>query len=132
MHGIFLEDGSREHLSPGDLTVCLNAKTSLRTATVTTVFRTFRPVVSADCKTVSACKKVFRDALVGLGEDVEHLLNGNPFADYESYVAGGKLAVCPSCTTMVDERSLKERKDVWNRLPELLGIEVPGWGKNSP
>ena len=131
-HGIPLEDGSREHLSPSDLTVCLNGIVSLRTATVTAVFRTFKPVVSAECKTSVACKKALRDVLVNLGGAVGHLLTGDLFAGYKTYIKDGHLAVCSSCTTMVQDRSLRERKDVWIRLPKLLGIDVPGWGEQPP
>ncbi|KAI1795393.1 hypothetical protein LXA43DRAFT_40087 [Ganoderma leucocontextum] len=131
-HGIAREDGSRERLSPEDLTVCLNGKTSLRTATITAVFRTFKPVVSPACKTSSTCKRAIRDVLLNLGHNVEYLQGGNPFAGYEDFVESADLDLCPACTTMVGERSLKERKGVWDRLPELLGIDVPGWGELPP
>ncbi|PIL26264.1 hypothetical protein GSI_12020 [Ganoderma sinense ZZ0214-1] len=128
-HGFTTEDGSRQYLSPGDLTTCFHAKTSIRVAIVTSVFRTFEPEPSTGCKTSSTCKKVLREVLVGLGNNSELLLSCNPFSDYDSYFSGTTLAICRACTTMVKARSLKERQDVWNRLPELLGIDVPGWAE---
>ncbi|KAM5536762.1 hypothetical protein V8D89_009572 [Ganoderma adspersum] len=116
-----------EYLSPNDLNLCLNGKTSLRAATVTAVFRIFEPKPSAGCKTSSACKQVLRDVLLLLWNDIGELLRCNPFTGYDTYVPNTGLRVCKSCTTMVKERDRKECQDVWNRLPEFLSIEVPGW-----
>ena len=58
-----------------------------------------------------------------------------PFAEYEDFVdddhdeAQDGLGVCKACAEMVRRRSFKERKDVRDRLPELLDIDVPGWRK---
>ena len=126
-HGLPMEDGSREYLSPDDLNVCLNGQTSLRAAAITAVFRTFEPEPSAGCKTSTACRHALRDVLLAHGDDVEDLLSGNPFAGYKSYIPNKDFPVCKSCTTMVEERDRKERHDVWSQLPDLFGIEVPGW-----
>ncbi|KAM5537288.1 hypothetical protein V8D89_009018 [Ganoderma adspersum] len=130
--GITREDGSQERLSPDDLVVCLEGTSSLRVASITAIFRTFEAVVSAECKTVSACRRVLRNTLLNLKDDIDHLLYGDPFARYQLSVAKDGLGTCPSCTTMVSERSLKERRDVWDRLPELFGIDVPGWKMLPP
>ncbi|PIL26275.1 hypothetical protein GSI_12031 [Ganoderma sinense ZZ0214-1] len=132
-HGIGRRDGSREHLSPDDLTICFNGKTSLRAAAVTAFLRTIRPLVSRDCSAVSTCKRALRNVHLNLEQHVEGLLDGNPFAQYEMkfFEKQGGLGICESCAAMVRERSAKERRDVWNRLPELLGIDVPGW-KDQP
>ncbi|KAM5537287.1 hypothetical protein V8D89_009017 [Ganoderma adspersum] len=129
-HGFTLEDGSQARLCPGDLTVCLNGKTSLRTASITAALGTFRPVVSPKCQAPIICKKKLRDLLLNLEEkNVVYLMCGNPFVGYEAFVEAGSLGVCTPCTTMVRERSLKERRDVWDRLPELLHIDVREWKK---
>ncbi|PIL26279.1 hypothetical protein GSI_12035 [Ganoderma sinense ZZ0214-1] len=132
VHGITREDGSQERLSPDDLIACFEGQAKLRTASVAAVLRTFNPTVSPECKTISACKKRLRDAFVGLEYSVDDLLNGNPFAKYDEFLLEDDLDACPSCTSTVSERSLKERKDVWDMLPELLGINVPGWNKDPP
>ncbi|KAM5536763.1 hypothetical protein V8D89_009573 [Ganoderma adspersum] len=132
-YGIVREDGSREFLSPHDLSLCFEGKTYLRTATVAAVFRTFDLTVSRGCKTPPDCKRTLRTVLLGLERSLNVLLDGNPFATYEEFVLGHvHLGVCPTCTGMVENQSLKERKRVWNRLPELLGIDVPGWGEQAP
>ena len=132
-HGIAREDGSREHLSPDDLTVCFNGKTNLRAAAVTAFLRTVRPMAARECSAGSACKRALRDVNLNLEQHVESLLGGNPFAGYETFFEKrGGLGVCEPCAAMLRERSAKERRDVWDRLPELLGIDVPGWGEQPP
>ncbi|KAI1795389.1 hypothetical protein LXA43DRAFT_39965 [Ganoderma leucocontextum] len=132
-HGIARKDVTHEHLSPDDLTVCFNGKTGLRMATVTAFLRTMKPTVSQDCTASSACRRALREVLLNLEEHIEYLLSGNPFAGYEKvFGTRASLAVCSPCSAMVRERSLKERKDVWDRLPELLGIDVPGWKEQPP
>ncbi|KAI1781650.1 hypothetical protein LXA43DRAFT_647555 [Ganoderma leucocontextum] len=127
-YGIAREDGSREHLSPDDLTVCFDGKTNLRTATIAAVLRTFKPTASSECKSTSACEDALRDVLLNLEQILDVLLGGDPFAEYEEFVESpGGLGICEPCSDMVRQRSLKERKDVWDRLPELLDIDVPGW-----
>ena len=129
--GITREDGSLERLSPDDLVVCLEGISSLRVASITAIFRTFEPVVSAECITVSACKRALRDTLLGLKDDIEHLLYGDPFARYQLSVTEDGMKTCPSCSAMVSQRSLAERRDIWERLPELFGIDVPGWKESQ-
>ncbi|KAI1781651.1 hypothetical protein LXA43DRAFT_1188240 [Ganoderma leucocontextum] len=131
-HGIAREDGSRKRLSPGDLIICFEGKSNLRAATITAVLRTFKPVVSPKCKTMVVCKRAIRDVLVNLEHNVNYLLNGNPFASPEDFVAEEASGACSFCIAMVRERSLEERKDVWDRLPKLLGIDVPGWKEQPP
>ncbi|KAM5537290.1 hypothetical protein V8D89_009020 [Ganoderma adspersum] len=130
-HGIAREDGSREHLSADDVTVCFDGKTNLRTATIAAVLRTFKPTVSEGCETPSSCEAALRGVLLNLEGMLDILLGGDPFAEYEDFLDSDEspdgLGVCGACTDMVRKRSFKERKDVWDRLPELLDVDVPGW-----
>lgn len=128
-HGITLNDGSKEHLSPDDLTACFDGKSSLRTATFTATLRAFKPTVSPQCKSWATCRKALRDVLLNFEYNVDVLLNSSPFPGCKIFLDSAAVELCLACTTMVEERSRKEHKDVWNRLPELLGIEVLGWGK---
>ena len=130
MYGIAREDGSREVLSQRDLSICFEGKTSLRTATIAAFFRTFEPTVSRGCKTSGDCKRALRNVLLSLEKNLDSLLDGDPFAAYHKLT--GDLRICPSCTTMVQRQSLEERKRVWDRLPELLGVDVPGWKADPP
>ncbi|KAI1795391.1 hypothetical protein LXA43DRAFT_1108611 [Ganoderma leucocontextum] len=128
VHGNTREDGSHEHLSSNDLAVCFNGKTSLRIATIAAVMRTFEPAAPPACERPTACKTALREVLLNLKDQLDLLLDGDPFVSYRMFSGPrGGLGVCRPCAAMVHERSLKERKDVWDRLPELLGIDVPGW-----
>ena len=69
-HGVTREDGALERLSPEDLIVCFESQSGLRAASITAVFRTFKPVVSQKCKTVHTCKTALRDVLIDLEENV--------------------------------------------------------------
>ena len=113
-----------------DLTIKLPESSSASTredaAAITTALRTFKPAMSPECKAPAACKRALRDVLLCLSEEhVDELASGNPFTPWDDF----GLAVCPPCTNMVQERSKKEQKAVWDRLPALLRIEVPGWGE---
>ncbi len=130
-HGIALEDGSRQRLSPDDIIVCFEGQPSLRAASITAILRTFKPVVSPECKTIRVCETILRDVL-DLEEDVDDLLNGILFPNHSYFVGAEGLGTCSHCNAMVRERNLKEREDVWDRLPELLDIDVPGWKKVPP
>ncbi|KAM5537296.1 hypothetical protein V8D89_009026 [Ganoderma adspersum] len=128
-HGITLNGGSKEHLLPNDLTACFDGKSSLRTATATMTLRAFKPIVLAQCKTPAACKKALRGMLLNFEYNIDVLLNGNPFPGCKIFLDSAAVEVCLACMTMVEERSRKEHEDVWNRLPELFSVKVPGWGK---
>ena len=131
VHGYTREDGSSEHLSPDDLAICFNGKTSLRIATVGAIFRTFAPVVHPACERPAACKTALSEALFRIGQKPEFLLDGDPFPPLWAFGGNpGALGLCRQCLDMVVSRSLKERKDVWDRLPEILGINVPGWRRD--
>nr|VWP01312.1 Malate synthase (EC [Ganoderma boninense] len=130
VYGIAREDGFQEVLSPRDLSICFQGKTSLRTATIAAFLRTFDPTACRGCKTSADCRRALRNVLLSLEDELEGLLEGDPFAEYHKFT--GFLSLCRSCTTAVEKQSLKERKLVWDRLPELLGVEVPGWKPEPP
>ncbi|PIL26277.1 hypothetical protein GSI_12033 [Ganoderma sinense ZZ0214-1] len=80
VHGTTQEDGSSEHLSADDLAICFNGKTSLRTATIAAVFRTFKPDISPGCtRRPAACKTALTEMLLSLEDRLDLLLDGDPF-----------------------------------------------------
>ena len=48
-------------------------------------------------------------------------------AGHVAEIADGKYTLCPACVDMVKEREREENVALWENLPELLGIDVPGW-----
>ncbi|TBU38342.1 hypothetical protein BD309DRAFT_874578 [Dichomitus squalens] len=128
VHGLVREDGSRETLSPDDLAVCFDATSRIHEATVGVILRTFHPTPCKECATRKVCRTALRDALLSLEGHVRVLTNSDPFMPQAQFLPEGHvLGVCAQCASMVRERKWKERRGVWGKLPELLGIEVPGW-----
>ena len=132
VRGFKQEDGSQEHLTLEDLGICFLAKSELRKASIRAVLLTLQPIASSGCKTPSACRGRFRSALARLHAHVDSLVNHDPFASWRTFVKDSQLDICPACVEAVDNRSLGERVNVWNRLPEVLQIEVPGWIEHEP
>ncbi|TBU24838.1 hypothetical protein BD311DRAFT_855410 [Dichomitus squalens] len=127
--GFEREDGFKENLTLEDLDLCIRAQAEIRKASVGSVFRRFKPTVSAGCKTAESCGAAFRKMLYGLEQRMEILISGNPLAEYTAYLGGENIGLCAYCLEMLEDRDDKERTDIWKRLPDLLGIEVPGWGE---
>ena len=60
------------------------------------------------------------------------LLQDSPFEPHNYYLREGEgLDTCSACTAMVKQRSWEARQGVWNRLPEMLGLEIPGWVRGT-
>ena len=131
-NGILREDGSKERLSTADLNTCFRGQANLRAATTAAMLRTFKPAAAQECKTPVECRRALRKVILNLGTRLNSLFHGDPFAEYDTFVGPDGLGACSFCTSMVLERSKKEREDVWNQLPELLGIDIPGWGGPPP
>ncbi len=65
----------------------------------------------------------------GLDAFAHKLVEGNLLLSDHSFVSGDRVHVCNSCRKRLNARLTAEYRKIWNRLPDLLGIEVPGWGE---
>ncbi|TBU28434.1 hypothetical protein BD311DRAFT_663467 [Dichomitus squalens] len=128
VRGFTYEDGSQETLSPDDLGLCFQAKSRVRQASIGAVVRTFRRSVAPGCKQAAVCKSALRTALHGLEAFIDKLVLDDPFFPFEEFVKDRKLGVCEFCMRLVRQRNWNERVAVWNSLPGLFGLDVPGWG----
>ncbi|KAI0776631.1 hypothetical protein BD413DRAFT_225471 [Trametes elegans] len=130
VYGFTRKDGTQEHLTWEDLGLCFAAKGRILKAGVRARLRTFYPVVDPKCKSDGAC----RSALLKLGRALEEDLDGvaetDPLVPYTRIPVKDKLPLCSNCRAMVRARDERERRVIWDRLPQLLGIEVPGWGQD--
>ncbi|EIW56857.1 uncharacterized protein TRAVEDRAFT_127869 [Trametes versicolor FP-101664 SS1] len=129
VHGLAREDGTRENLTLDDLGLCFAAQERLIKAGVRARLRVFAPTVSEKCQNATKCKEVFVKALRSLEKKADIIAGTDPFVPYTRISLEGVLGLCSTCSSEVKARDQKERRAVWNRLPALLGIEVPGWGK---
>ena len=133
VHGFTREDGTQETLSPDDLALCFATKTRLTSARIAALLRILHPVKSDACVShPSYCKEKLQHALQGLKDHSETMASRSPFVPYTCYVQEGTLELCPKCTEMVQGREKQEQREIWGRLPEYLGIEVPGWPPVPP
>ncbi|RPD58542.1 hypothetical protein L226DRAFT_466457 [Lentinus tigrinus ALCF2SS1-7] len=129
VHGFTREDGSPENLSLEDLNICFNAKTEIRKASIKVLYTTLAARTTPECKTQTACRRAFRTALSSLRACIDDLMDTDPFLPYTSYVKDGKLGVCSACRVATNEKCWNGRLALWNRLPTIIGIDVPGWGE---
>ncbi|TFK88125.1 hypothetical protein K466DRAFT_489580 [Polyporus arcularius HHB13444] len=128
VHGFPRGDGSQENLTLDDLGLCYCAISTLREGSVAAIMNTFSAVPpSPDCKSSNICKARLASALQGLRP--LDLIRDNPFISYDEIKSDKDLGLCRRCLKMIAEKNDKERRSVWNRLPELLGIKIPGWGE---
>ncbi|KAH9916413.1 uncharacterized protein BXZ73DRAFT_105851 [Epithele typhae] len=130
--GVAREDGGRETLAPADLGRCFAAKAALARADGAKVLAVFRDEVAPGCRARWACRRVLR-RLMGC------VLRGDPRTKrvewYESWTpfvdeVDDRRELCGWCYKMVTEtRQDAQEKDVFMRLPEIMGVKVEGWGK---
>ncbi|RDX49009.1 hypothetical protein OH76DRAFT_1351312 [Lentinus brumalis] len=134
VRGYQRQNGMQEHLTIDDQALCIKAKIEIRKARVATLFRVLCPAPAKTCKNSSGCRTTLRKAVYNLHSTIDDWLGdtGDPFTGYKTYIKGGKLDVCEVCLPMVEATSVAERRKLWNRLPLLLGIQVPGWGVPPP
>ncbi len=125
--GVEREDGSQEYLTLENLGICFRFKSEIRKESLKVLLQTLQPVIARDCKSPSMCRELLRSALAGLHEYTSDIIDKDPFMSWTGYVRDEKLDLCTACLAMVDERDLSGRRKLWERLPEVLGIEVPGW-----
>ena len=130
VHGYTREDGTQESLALNDLALCFAAKTRLTGATIAALMRIFHPDQYRSCLGYSTrCKEKMRGAVLDLisKDRADAVAAGSPFLPYTHFVREGKLELCNSCLETLQEREKEEQREIWGRLPELLGIQVPGW-----
>ncbi|EJF60247.1 hypothetical protein DICSQDRAFT_181403 [Dichomitus squalens LYAD-421 SS1] len=125
-------DGSQENLTLDDLGLVFDAKTEIRKAGVAVMLRAFNGGLANGCTRSNTCSAALHDAMAGLDEHVDQLIAGGAFQNYTVVLKDKKLAVCTACKEAVNLRHSKERQSMWDRLPELLRIQVPGWGAEKP
>ncbi|KAM5537293.1 hypothetical protein V8D89_009023 [Ganoderma adspersum] len=121
MQGFRREDGTREMLALDDLRRCFQASKDIREAHAS----------PAPC----SCSAALHLALWTLEARMDWLMSSGPFLKFDELLQDMPVELdrmCAACTTMVKERHKKEREAFWVQLPELLDIEVPGWGAAIP
>ena len=129
------EDGTVEHLASADLKRCIAAREVLAKEAFSLVSVIFDPEASEDCTTPTACILALRNTLASV-------LKGGAAADpavidtWAPCIREGALPqdnspfYCSACEDELLARDARERKRVWNQLPEIFAIEAPNWNQN--
>ncbi|OJT09460.1 hypothetical protein TRAPUB_14063 [Trametes pubescens] len=127
--GFAREDGTREQLTLDDIGLCLDAKPRLVQESVRVVLRVLRPIGSRSCTTATPCRSGFRHLLEKVRVRVGEVAGTDPFLGLFNALgsdADGEL--CRSCWLMAENRDSVEKRAVWDRLPEILGLAKTGPG----
>ncbi|KAI0703104.1 hypothetical protein C8Q76DRAFT_801952 [Earliella scabrosa] len=127
--GFTREDGTQENLTLQDLGLCLKAKSSIRKASIRIVLATLAAPPSPQCTEGPICNRAMRKMSTRLHNFTNALVDGDPFASLEEYVKDGVFKMCNHCQKALQDRHWDSRQALWDILPQLLQIEVPGWGQ---
>ncbi|KAI0742430.1 hypothetical protein C8Q80DRAFT_1238154 [Daedaleopsis nitida] len=128
IHGFTGEDGKRETLTPENLATCLRGRTRVCQANI--AHRLQILTYSPRCREPSLCRSMLKKALTALHTRVKTLMDLDVNTSHSAFLMDEKsnpLSVCKDCNKELSRRSWAESEKVWNLLPELLGIDIPGW-----
>ncbi|TFK81977.1 hypothetical protein K466DRAFT_501158 [Polyporus arcularius HHB13444] len=129
--GAAREGAPGESLSLDDIRLCYLARGKLAAAGVETALRVCQPLVSDTCSKTLRCVVLLIELVVKLPEQADQLCTGNPFRSYADRFGFLRGKLCGSCYAMLEERDREERRAMWKKLPELLGIDVDGWAADD-
>ena len=122
------KDGTVEHLAQSDLRRCVDWHAALMHEYTVFLFALLDDAVSADCARPTACaaklRSMQRNAVCSEGLALRH----DPLQDWATVVKSIKDAgtVCGSCAREMAVRARNGQKAIFDRLPEIFGIEVEG------
>ncbi|TFK85581.1 hypothetical protein K466DRAFT_601028 [Polyporus arcularius HHB13444] len=123
--------GPIEKLSMDDIQLCFYARVELAAVGVEMGLRICYPVVANTCAQPRTCKAALIDLISTQHENGHALCALNPFRPYSACYQSARATICRSCYAMLEERDRSERRAMWKKLPELLGIVVNGWAPDD-
>nr|VWP00253.1 N/A [Ganoderma boninense] len=124
------EDGTVEHLAEADLCRCVDGRAILAHEYTVFLIALFDDTVSPACAQRNTCRaslrRMQRAAVCSGGLALEH----DALKDWVWVInsIAGSGQVCRSCTGGLVERAQTGQKGIFERLPEIFGITVDGWG----
>ncbi|KAI1791600.1 hypothetical protein LXA43DRAFT_889084 [Ganoderma leucocontextum] len=145
-HGDADADGSTgvERLTPADLRLCLEMKVRLADENAHTAFLLFRPPDDAQVcsNSLRYCADVWRKLLehAGLSKAPHPVASERALDSWMenadclprwplegAYDPAARRTLCGGCVAHLQARDRELRRQVWGRLPELLGLTIENW-----
>ncbi|KAI0351203.1 hypothetical protein OH77DRAFT_957746 [Trametes cingulata] len=124
--GFAFPDGRREQLSAADLGACFRAKDKIIARRVRAAERMFR-CLPEDCKREGGCEADMEFFLMFLMKGTIGSLCV-PRVDISWSASAKKMyRLCSKCFEEVRAREEDEQLQLFEELPSLFGIKVPGW-----
>ncbi|KAM5539653.1 hypothetical protein V8D89_006762 [Ganoderma adspersum] len=132
--GFEREDGTIEYLPATDLKRCIGAREVLAKEAFSLVSVIFNPTPSDDCRTPNYCLEALRRTLARVLEldAVAHAAVLDPWIPFirENGLHEDASGYCVPCQRELLERDIRERRRIWNRLPQIFDVEVPTWNQD--
>ena len=126
-------DGTHECLAPEDVELCWDVRCALVKRDAHVTLRSMRMFWPATCECAEGaeeCTRKIENYLQIYRENVD-IVDDNPLDDSFTDSAEELMedyGVCESCAEELDKRAESLRREVWDDLPEIMGLKVEGWG----
>ncbi|KAH9856111.1 hypothetical protein C2E23DRAFT_722423 [Lenzites betulinus] len=119
------EDGTREHLSTEDLKRVVNGREKLAMTARHAFLRIFDP---ASGESPCSCEAALVELMMGAGLS-EGPATHDVLSSWEPDIRRlcFDFDICQLCEDDLLARDDMERRQIWARLPEFFGLDVPGW-----
>ncbi|KAI0826507.1 hypothetical protein BC628DRAFT_1320114 [Trametes gibbosa] len=128
-NGFAREDGTQEKLSMEDLGRCFLGRANLMQANTLATLNLFNQALATDCTRRDVCGPVFLRLLDELRNHEKVVCTLDWYKYWSDYIDNrdDDRRLCAPCYKMLLEREKQQHRDIWKKLPELMGITVEGW-----
>ncbi|KAH9925689.1 uncharacterized protein BXZ73DRAFT_49905 [Epithele typhae] len=137
LSGFAYSDGEVETLTPADVALCWAARPRLVQATLQT-FLSIYPAPSAEtCSAAgpggddSGCRRFATSFVHKMRHKPGIFVAPDPLIGYINMDGPSGKKLCEGCREGVVQWSQKVYFEAWKSLPELVGVEVPGWTESA-
>ncbi|TFK84483.1 hypothetical protein K466DRAFT_527270 [Polyporus arcularius HHB13444] len=122
-------DGTWEQLSPGDLELCFNAKERLIQTRVQFANRLLGSGAAPECHSKEVCTRFMQAYLQRLTSGViPGLRTPTPLSPWGSNI-NAIWRLCETCRKALTDDSNNYQREIFARLPTIMGVDVEGWGE---
>ncbi|TBU28412.1 hypothetical protein BD311DRAFT_663539 [Dichomitus squalens] len=144
--GFRRRDGTHETLSEHDLALCVDAQRALMREHVWHAIELSAPFDNANCVdrargSSSGTRLCVHVAKLVAAERAGEATAANVFEERDwpregagdpgVGARGGGSRLCASCVEVLRRMEARCMQDTWNRLPEIVGVPLKGWGRKS-